>query len=58
MKKNIDDVMAYIGKYPQIKASMYIPLNAAIVVSIHQESKKKMCILPKTLIELYYIYMP
>ena len=24
-KKNIDDVMAYIGKYPQIKACMYIP---------------------------------
>ena len=53
-KKNIDDVMAYIGKYPQIKACMYIPLNAAIVVSIHKESKKGMCILPKTLTELYY----
>ena len=54
VKKNIDDIMAYIGKYPQIKACMYIPLNAAIVVSIHQESKKRMCILPKTLTELYY----
>ena len=51
--KNIDDVMAYIGKYPQIKACMYIPLNAAIVVSIHQESKNGKCILPTTLTELY-----
>ena len=53
-QKNIDDVMAYIGKYPQIKACMYIPLNAAIVVSIYQDSKKGKCILPKTLTELYY----
>ena len=53
-KKNIDDVMAYIGKYPQIKACMYIPLNAAIVVSIYQDSKNGKCILPKTLTELYY----
>ena len=52
-KKNIDDVMAYIGKYPQIRACMYIPLNAAIVVSIHQESKNGKCILPTTLTELY-----
>ena len=52
-KKNIDDIMAYIGKYPQIKACMYIPLNAAIVVSIHQESKTGKCILPTTLTELY-----
>ena len=53
-KKNIGDVMAYLDTYPQIKACMYIPLNAAIVVSIHQESKKGKCILPKTLTELYY----
>ena len=53
-KENIDDVMEYIGKYPQIKACMYIPLNAAIVVSIYQDSKKGKCILPKTLTELYY----
>ena len=52
-KKNIDDVMAYIGKYPQIKACMYIPLNAAIVVSVHQESKNGKCILPTTLTKLY-----
>ena len=52
-KKNIDDVMAYIGKYPQIKACMYIPLNAAIVVSIYRESMKSKWILPKTLTELY-----
>ena len=53
-KKNIDDVMAYLDTYPQIKACMYIPLNAAIVVSIYQDSKKGKCILPKTLTELYY----
>ena len=53
-KKNIDDVMKYLDTYPQIKACMYIPLNAAIVVSIYQESKKRKCILPKTLTELYY----
>ena len=51
--KNIDDVMAYIGKYPQIKACMYIPLNAAIVVSIYRESMKCKWVLPTTLTELY-----
>ena len=52
-QKNIDDVMAYIGKYPQIKACMYIPLNAAIVVSIYIESMKSKWVLPTTLTELY-----
>ena len=52
-KKNIDDVMAYIGKYPQIKACMYIPLNAAIVVSIYRDSMKSKWVLPTTLTELY-----
>ena len=52
-KKNIDDVMAYIGKYPQIKACMYIPLNDAIVVSIYRESMKSKWVLPTTLTELY-----
>ena len=53
-QKNIDDVMAYIGKYPQIKACMYIPLNAAIVVSIYRESMKSKWVLPTTLTELYH----
>ena len=52
-KKNIDDVMAYISKYPQIKACMYIPLNAAIVVSIYRESMNSKWVLPTTLTELY-----
>ena len=52
-KKNIDGVMAYIGKYPQIKACMYIPLNAAIVVSIYRDSMKSKWVLPTTLTELY-----
>ena len=54
-KKNIDNVMAYIGKYPQIKACMYIPLNAAIVVSIYRESMKSKWVLPTTLTELYQV---
>ena len=49
-----DEVMAYIGTYPQIKAAMYIPLNSAIVVSVYKESKAGRCILPKTLTGLYY----
>ena len=53
-ERNIDDVMTYLTTYPQIKACMYIPLNAAIVVSIHQESKKRKWNLPRTLTELYY----
>ena len=53
-KQNIDGLMTYLGTYPQIKACMYIPLNAAIVVSIYQESKMNKCILPRTLTELYY----
>ena len=52
-KKNIDDVMENIGKYPQIKACMYIPPNAAIVVSIYKESMKSKWVLPTTLTELY-----
>ena len=53
IKKNINDMMVYIEKYPQIKACMYIPLNAAIVVSIYRESMKSKWVLPKTLTELY-----
>ena len=52
-QKNIDDVMVHIGKYPQMKACMYIPLNAAIVVSIYRESMKNKWVLPTTLTELY-----
>ena len=51
--KDTEEVMSYIKRYPQIKASMYIPLNLAIVVSVYQESKAGKCILPKTLTELY-----
>ena len=52
-KKNIAAVTAYIGKYPQIKACMYIPLNAAIVVCIYRESMKSKWVLPTTITELY-----
>ena len=53
-KKHIDETVAYIEKYPQIKACMYIPLNSAIVVNIFQESKAGRCIIPETLTGLYY----
>ena len=53
-KVHIDETVAYIEKYPQIKACMYIPLNSAIVVNIFQESKAGRCIIPETLTELYY----
>ena len=52
-KKHIDETVAYIEKYPQIKACMYIPLNSAIVVNIFQESKAGRCIIPETLTGLY-----
>ena len=53
-KVHIDETVAYIEKYPQIKACMYIPLNSAIVVNIYQESKAGRCIIPETLTGLYY----
>ena len=52
-KAHIDETVAYIEKYPQIKACMYIPLNSAIVVNIFQESKAGRCIIPETLTGLY-----
>ena len=52
--QKINEMETYVEKYPQIKACMYIPLNTAIVVNIHQESKANRCILPRTLTELYY----
>ena len=48
------ETMCYVENYPQIKACMYIPLNATIVVNVYQESKADRCILPRTLTELYY----
>ena len=53
VNQKINKTMAYVEKYPQIKACMYIPLNTAIVVNVYQESKANRCILPRTLTELY-----
>ena len=53
-RKSLKELMEYIRTYPQIRACMYIPLNAAIVVSVYQECKRDSCILPKTLTELYF----
>ena len=44
--KIIDDVVSYIDKYPQIKACLYIPLNAAVVVSIYREGMQTKRVLP------------
>ena len=54
VNQKINETMAYVEKYPQIKACMYIPLNTAIVVNVYQESKADHCIQPRTLTELYY----
>ena len=53
-RKSLKGLMEYIRTYPQIRACMYIPLNAAIVVSVYQECQRDSCILPKTLTELYF----
>ena len=52
--EDFDDIIKYIDAYPQIKACMYVPLNAAIVVGVYEESKAGRCNLPKTLTQLYY----
>ena len=48
-----EGIKKYLTCYPQIRAAMYIPLNAAIVVEIYKRVRKEECILPKTMTELY-----
>jgi Ran GTPase-activating protein (RanGAP) involved in mRNA processing and transport len=43
----------YIEKHPQIKLSMYIPLNCANVVTVYKENKATGIPLPTSLTELY-----
>ena len=38
-KDDFGVIIKHIDMYPQIKACMYIPLNAAIVVGVYEESK-------------------
>ena len=51
---DFDDIIKYIDTHPQIKACMYIPLNAAIVVGVYEESKAGRFSLPKTLTQFYH----
>ena len=52
-EEDIENLMSYLRKYPQIKACMYIPLNSAIVVSVYKQNVARKCALPRTLTELY-----
>ena len=49
----VEDFLDYLIKHPQMKSCMYIPLNSAIVVKVHEESIAGRCSLPKTSTELY-----
>ena len=51
--ETLADINEYLARYPQIHAAMRIPLNAAIVVCVYNESRTGKCILPQTMTELY-----
>ena len=51
--ESLADINKYLTRYPQIHAAMRIPLNAAIVVCVYNESRTGKCILPQTMTELY-----
>jgi len=51
--ESLADINKYLTRYPQIHEAMRIPLNAAIVVCVYNESGTDMCILPQTMTELY-----
>ena len=59
IKKNVpadqvNDLNSYLERHPQIKCSMYIPLNTAIVVAVYKEGiKNGKDKLPNTVTELY-----
>ena len=59
IKKNVpadqvNDLNSYLEKHPQIKCSMYIPLNTGIVVAVYKEGiRKDEDKLPNTVTELY-----
>ena len=52
-KDKVSDLKAYLESHPQIKATMYIPLNSAIVVTVYEESQASGGAMPTTLTELY-----
>ena len=51
----LDDFLTYISasENPAINSLMYIPLNAAIIVHIYRNSRRKGCPIPKTLTQVY-----
>ena len=51
--ETLADINEYLARYPQIHAAMTIPLNAAIVVCVYNESRTGKCVLPQTMTELY-----
>ena len=53
-KDQVSDLNSYLERHPQIKCSMYIPLNTAIVVAVYKEGiKNDEDKLPNTVTELY-----
>ena len=53
-KDQVNDLNSYLERHPQIKCSMYIPLNTAIVVAVYKEGiKNDEDKLPNTVTELY-----
>ena len=53
--KVLKDFLTYISasQNPAINSLMYIPLNAAIIVHIYRNSRRKGCPIPKTLTQVY-----
>ena len=49
----VSGLEAYMEMHPQIRMSMYIRLNSAIVVTVYQESQASGLAMPTTLTELY-----
>ena len=51
----LKDFLTYISasQNPAINSLMYIPLNAAIIVHIYRNSRRKGCPIPKTLTQVY-----
>ena len=51
----LKDFLTYISasQNPAINSLMYIPLNAAIIVHIYRNSRRKGCPIPKTMTQVY-----
>ena len=51
----LKDFLIYISasQNPALNTLMYIPLNAAIVVEIYRNSRRKCCPIPKTMTQVY-----